>query len=395
MIVRKIGSNIVGISSARELVEEHYVADTIDLSKMAWIGSKTISKADEKAKLVHAPYSMSKLLKLLDIDEYHFGCCEALKDSAIMQVETTNANLKKWIASAEFPGNESLNSMLSEAVKYHAACGNAFLLKMRNVKGEWVGIERILPPEVILVEKYDDHGFFKPDYIQHRNNKRTLFDNKDVIHIKRPVHNSNGWGLSSIPIAINAEILGEIKTFDYNNFKNGLLIDYFIIIEGGSLRDNTIVDDEGNVVEQDAFAAIENAMKEATGNKKSHASILLEVEKENVHIRLEPLRQQDKDGSFIKLKKDLREGIFAYHRVPARLVSQLVSGQLGGDNNSDMIMFYKFVVKPLQNRIATALVKEFNREFTWGLQTSDIDFGVLTDAFMSEDEKLFQTNRNK
>jgi hypothetical protein len=53
-----------------------------------------------------------------------------------------------------------------------------------------------------------------------------------------------------------------------------------------------------------------------------------------------------------------------YHRVPHRLVSQETPGKLGGDNNSDMQVFYNMVIKPLQERVATVLTKEFNAEFT-------------------------------
>ncbi len=33
--------------------------------------------------------------------------------------------------------------------------------------------------------------------------------------------------MAYLPIAINIEILGEIKTFDYDNFRNCLMIVYF------------------------------------------------------------------------------------------------------------------------------------------------------------------------
>ncbi len=394
MRVLTLGNNALAISNAPELLEKSYKTEKPDFKKTQWRGRR-LSKADKKVKFVYAPYSMSKLLKMLEIDEYHSGCVEAIKESTIMQVETSNAKLNAWIAAAEFPGNEDFGSILGEAVKHRAGCGNAFLLKMRDSGGNWVGLERILPSEIVIVEKYDEFGFMRPDYIQTKNNVRTLHDNRDIIHFRRPTHKSNAWGLACEPIALNIEILGEIKKFDFNNFKSGLLIDYFIIVEGGSLRDGTVVDDEGNVVVTDAFETIQKAFMDAQGNSKSHSSILIEVEKENVKIRLEPLRQHDKDGGFIKLKKDLREGIFAYHRVPARLVSQLVAGQLGGDNNSDMTLFYVFVVSPLQNRIASALAKEFNREFSWGIQAEEFDFGDLTQFFLTADEKIFSTNRNK
>ena len=72
--------------------------------------------------------------------------------------------------------------------------------------------------EVQIVENYDKFGFFRPDYIQVKNNQKKDFAYADIVHIKVP-HRSNAWGLACLPIAINIEILGEIKTFDYNNFR--------------------------------------------------------------------------------------------------------------------------------------------------------------------------------
>jgi len=141
-------------------------------------------------------------------------------------------------------------------------------------------------------------------------------------------------------------------------------------------------------------ALIEETLQAAKGNNKSHTTVLIETENKDAKIRLEPLRQQDRDGGFISLKKDLREGIFAYHRVPARIVSQLIPGQLGGDNKSDMQMFYHFVIKPLQHRLGQVLAQEFNKEFNWKLTAADFDFGDLTTIFETDDEKLFKTNRN-
>lgn len=53
---------------------------------------------------------------------------------------------------------------------------------------------------------------------------------------------SNAWGVSCLPVTVNIEILEQIKTFDFNNFKNGLLVDYFMIVEGGSLKDDVVED---------------------------------------------------------------------------------------------------------------------------------------------------------
>ena len=394
MRVMRLGAYNLAVSSAADLLDTKYKPEPIDLSKYQRIGKQLVSKAAETKKVVSQPYSMSNLLDLLDTDEYHSGCIDALTMATIMQFDCKNSQVKSWIEAAEFPACEDQTTILAELMKFYLACGNGFLIKMRNAQGQWMGLERMLPSEVQIVENYDEFGFFKPNYIQVKNNQKKDFAYEDIIHVKKSTHRSNAWGLACLPIAINIEILGEIKTFDYNNFKNGLMIDYFVIVEGGTLRDGTVTDEQGNEVLTDAYTEIEKALTEVKGNAKSHSTVLIESESRDVKIRLEPLRQQDREGGFLGLKKDLREGILAYHRVPARIVSQLIPGQLGSDNKSDMLMFYQFVVRPLQNRLALALANEFNFDFGWNVKPEDFNFGNLTEVLQTADEQLFMQNRN-
>lgn len=317
-----------------------------------------------------------------------------------MKFECSNQKVKDWFIKAQFPKRTNGLKLLRQMVKYNAACGNGQVLKSRNRSGEWVGLERLLPTEMQLVESFNkETGYLEPDYIQTRmvggSQVKKYHKNEDVIHFLEETHKSEAWGLSSVPVAINTEILGEIKKFDYNNFKNGLMIDYIIIVEGGSIKDDDILDENGDPIEKDGknlsvVDVLNEQLKLAKGNELSHSTILLESGEQNVKIRLERLRQEVKDGGFQNLKKDLREGIFAYHRVPPRVVSMLVQGQLGGDNNSDLTLFYENKVKPIQWDMAVLLADEFNREFSWNVSPDEFDFGDLTEAFLSENEKFFE-----
>ncbi|MDD3535169.1 MAG: phage portal protein [Candidatus Cloacimonetes bacterium] len=393
MKIQRIAHNNIGILAAADILKS-YAPELPDLSRLCVKGTRIISKAAEK-KEAAPPYSMDKLLNLIDQDEYHAGCIDAIAMSTITKFECSHSQVKAWLKAASFPSCEDESTLLTELLKYYIACGNGFFIKMRNSQGVWTGIERLLPNEVRIVERYDDFGFFVPDYIQVRAGVRKDFRYADILHLKKATHRSSAWGLACIPIVISLEILNEIKTYDYNNFKNGLLIDYFMIVEGGSLRDGVVIDENGNEVMQDAFQQIEAALREAKGNAKSHSAILIESESRDVKIKLEPLRQSLPDGGFQTLKKDLRDGIFAYHRVPPRIVSQLVSGQLGGDNNSDMNLFYHFVIKPLQFRLALALANEFNYDFpAWKVLPSHFDFGNITSLTQDDDLALFKSNRN-
>jgi hypothetical protein len=59
-----------------------------------------------------------------------------------------------------------------------------------------------------------------------------------------------------------------------------------------------------------------------------------------------------------------------------------------------MRMFYQFVVRPLQNRLALALANEFNFDFGWNVKPDDFNFGNLTEVLQTADEQLFMQNRN-
>ena len=78
-----------------------------------------------------------------------------------------------------------------------------------------------------------------------------------------------------------------------------------------------------------------------------------------------------------------------YHGVPHRLVSQETPGKLGGDNNSDMAVFYNMVIKPLQLRTAQILATEFKKEFGWQVNPADFDFGNISEILENNDLKLF------
>lgn len=395
MRIETFGSTVVAISEAAELLEKRFETKTVDWDGLTHQGPRLISKSRTK-KIIGPPYDMGKLLNLLDTDEYHSGCVEATAQAVLMNFECHHPKAKKWFMDAQYPACEDESTLLTELLRFHLACGNGFMVKMRSTTGEWRGLERLLPNQVGIVENYDEYNFWTPDYIQHAAGLRKDLPYADVIHFKRSTHRSNAWGLASLPVVLNLQILEEIKVFDYNNFRNGLMVDYFMIVEGGTLADNVIYDAEGNEVIQDAFSQIREALREAKGNKRSHATILIESESKDARIRLEPLRQHDRDGGFIQLKKDLREGIFAYHRVPPRVVSQWVTGQLGGSSNEDMTLFYNFVIKPLQYRLALMLSNEFNWEWPdWGVKPADFDFGDLTEALRSPDERLFWDERNK
>ncbi len=393
MKVKRCFSGASDIVSGHEYLAANFANETPALASRdyAWLGAHTVSKAAVKGKEVRAPYDLKKLMALVDKDEYHAACIRAIVRATLMDFTCTDKVIDEWLNSANF--KVDIITYLSGFLMGYLACGNGFLVKTRDRTKSWAGLERLLPHEVRIIEKYDAEGNLAPVYVQVKNNVKKEIAAGDIIHMRQETYLSNCWGISCLPIVPNMAILDEIKTFDHNNFKNGLLIDQMFIVEGGNLQSKTVTDADGKVVKEiDGTEALANALTAARTNKKSHTSIVVETSAQEGKIRVERLRQENKDGGWLKLKKDLREGIFAYHGVPPRVVSQLVSGQLGGDNNSDMLLFYNFRIKPIQNQLARILAREFTQELKRPVSPDAFEFGNLTELFLSADEKLFNGN---
>jgi len=369
-----------------ERLVKSYAPTPRNLSRLKWVGK---AAAPANLKEIAPPVDMAQLLALLEKDEYHYACVDAISESCFVKIDCKNKQGKNFIDTLQLPSGEDIISILSDMVHYYIACGNGFLLKLRNVKGEWVGLNRLIPSEVAIVENYDTYGFLDPNYLQVKACKKTFIKGTDMIHILQRNSLSNAWGLACKPIIMNIETLADIKQYDYNKFKNGLLVDYFIIVEGGTLGEKyTEMLPDGTEREVDPYNDFMNLLSQAKGNTNSHGSIFIETADPNSKIRLEPMRVSD--NNFAELKRDLREGIIVYHRVPHRLVSQETPGKLGGDNNSDLNVFYNMVIKPLQERVANILAHNFNTEFGWSVKPADFDFGNIAEVLETIETRLFQ-----
>jgi hypothetical protein len=396
MKVMNISGKRFAIASLSDFVQEEFASNMVDLGSFNWSGhvKKALRKSADKRKVAAVPFSMSKLLKLEDMDEYYHGCLQKIRDFSIMQFQCRDQAVQSWIDSAVFQDDDPIG-LLQEMVGYYRACGNGILIKTRDLTGKWGGLERLLPTECQLLERYENN-FPKPDYVQTRNRVKTLFKYDDIIHLKLRTRKSDFWGCPSLSVVQNVYTLAEIKTFHYNNFKNGMLIDYVILVQGGSLNDDGEVENEdGEVVEEDIYTTISKAFAGAKGNENSHRSIILETEDKDVKIELVPLKNHSENG-YLELRKDERGGIFTYFGIPKRIVAQEVEGKLGGDNNSDITMMYVTVVKPIQNKLSRILARAFRDEgISQSVTANDFEFGDIREFFKTSDEKFFESNRNK
>ncbi len=395
MRIAKVAGHNVAIVTTEEITKDYLQGQCIVQKSDKWLScaETTDDRAKRLAEIVKQPevrpiIDIAKMMELLEVDGFHSGCCDAIGKGAIMKVECKDLNVTKWLES--YQSQDSFQKLLQISIEEREACGNGFIMLQRNRKGEWVGLERMLPQEMGITLHTDENNFLRPNFIQRKSGKILPILNEDMFHLKKYTHRSQIWGASSIPPAQGIETLKQIKALDFNNFKNGLLIDYFIIVNGGTIKDSEEYDENGEKV--NSLSDLEDALRAATGTKRGHSTVLLESEDPNSKIELIPLRQEAKDGAFIKLKEEIRNEILAYHRVPKRIIAQATSGQLSGDNNSDMIMFYNLVLKPIQQEVAEMLSRKFREEFGWTVTAKDWDFGKLTDIFKTPEELALEVS---
>lgn len=391
--INKRGALIVDVD---RVIKASYRAEKVDLTKYKWHGShKRITKSQANSQRISPPYSMRKLLDLLLVDEYHFGCIDAIQKNVIKKFECNDGRVMDWWRACQTPPNRSKLDILRGWVKYNQACGNGFMIKLRGLSGQWVGLQRLLPNETAILENYDNSGFLSPNFIQYRNSTQTYFDGADIIHMLEETHKSEAWGLNSLNVAANVEILKEIKSLDHNNFKNGMFIDYLILVEGLLDDVDEAEEEEEESSDGSGFDTIKSKIEDAIQNKKQHSNVIIETGDPEVKIRVEKLRKDLTADGQKHLEDKYKSGIFAYHRVPPRLASQETPGKLGGDNNSDLKIFYHNKVKPLQEAVANILSTEFRNEFNWDVSPDDFDFGNLLEDYMTEEESFFAQTRNK
>lgn len=378
-------------------IMKEYAHTPADLRKYVWTGGQPIRKAGEtKGRISPQPADFGKMLKAAREDEFIHGCLDVASEFALSELGCKNTNVQRWLETATAPRNKSLVQLLKGMIYNYKACGNGLLIKLRNPRGEWVGLERLLPNETQIIEVYNANGFLAPDYVQYKNFKRVWYPYADIIHLYNDIEISDTWGMQGWPAVLAAETLKEIKVFNHNYFKHGGLIEYIIFVEGGQIQGQTAETnpETGEPRKVDVYQRLTEVLRAAATNKNSHALAMLETTAGS-KVQVQPLRSTY-EGGFLELQKALQSQIIAYYRTPQRLLGQLISGSLGGDNASDITIYHETVVRPMQLTLASLLTAEFNAEFpTWGVKTTDWNFGDLTRLFKSPTQLAWDTQTNQ
>ena len=196
------------------------------------------------------------------------------------------------------------------------------------------------------------------------------------------------YGIPDYIAAMAAIVLDRSAVkFNIKRFDNNLVMEHIITVVGASFGSNARRDIKEFFTNN--FLGLDNAGK----------SLLLEVDARNrneVSIDVHKVSAEIKEGSFLELRKDLKEEILAAHGVPPRLAGIASPGQLGAgaEVKEQLRMFRDIIIKPRQKEIEfifnNMILKQLfpdNKEWKIKFEAFDISDAV-------EDAKFYETIMN-
>jgi len=134
---------------------------------------------------------------------------------------------------------------------------------------------------------------------------------------------------------------------DYNirSFKNDLMLNFVIIVEGGDIADG----------QDDAIKTFLSANYKGVGNASK--ALYLSTDNPDVKVRIEKVQKDGREASFRLTQSDTSQSIIISHGVIASLIGISQSGKLGNTSeNYDLFrVMNETVIKPEQKQVADKL----------------------------------------
>ncbi len=352
---------------------------------------------------VQPPYPFEKLAELYELNSYHARAIQLKAALTCMCGFNLTANgtekeedamygsIMKWIENhSSYSGTAFLSSVYNFCLD-REIFGNAFLEIVRNNEGEVSGFYHIPARHCRLAR---DGGEIK--LIQEIEGEKTEFaffgrgegKQSEFIMLKSYHPKSVFYGVPDYIAAIASIVLDRSAVkFNIKRFDNNMVLEHIITVVGASFGAGARKDIKDFFTNN--FSGLDNAGK----------SLLLEVDGRNrsdVSIDVHKVSSEIKEGSYLELRKEIKEEIIAAHGVPPRLVGIASPGQLGGtaEVKEQLRMFRDIVIKPRQketefifNRFI--LRDAFPKNLKWELKFETFD---ISDA--AEDARFYESIMN-
>lgn len=376
-----------------DLIENQSVMKKAQGQKNNGSGNVTISP----------PYPFEKLAELYELNSYHAramqlkaaltclnGFCLVTEEENKVQDDSFN-KIMNWIDEHSVYAGQSFLTSVYNFCLDREIFGNAFLELVRNNKNEIAGFYHIPAKNCGLIKEKN-----KLKLVQEISGERTEFvpfnnaekEAGEFIMLKSYHPKSVYYGLPDYMPALAAIVLDRSAVkFNIKRFDNNMVLEHIITVIGAAFGGNAKKDIKDFFTNN--FAGIDNAGK----------SLLLEVDgkkKNDVGIEVHKVSSEAKEGSYLELRKEIKEEIIAAHGVPPRLVGITAAGQLGGaaEVKEQMRMFRDIVIKPRQKEVEfifnNYILKDaFPMNNKWKLK---FDTFEISDA--ADDAKFYESIMN-
>lgn len=360
---------------------------------------KSAGREHSEIITISPPYPFEKLAELYELNSYHSRAIQlkaaltcmsgfSLVSGSGAEPDEAYSDILNWIEEhSAYSGNSFLTTVYNFCLD-REIFGNAFLEVVRNEKGEAAGFYHLPARHCGLIK--DQQGI---RLIQEIDGERSEFlrfgsaekGKSEFVMLNNYHPKSAFYGIPDYIASIAAIVLDRSAVkFNIKRFDNNMVMEHIITVVGAAFGAGAKKDIKEFFTNN--FAGIDNAGK----------SLLLEVDgrnKNDVGIEVHKVSAEIKEGSYLELRKEIKEEIIAAHGVPPRLVGIAAPGQLGGsaEVKEQLRMFRDIVIKPRQKEVEfifnNFILKEaFPENKKWKLKFDTFD---ISDAV--EDAKFYES----
>lgn len=241
----------------------------------------------------------------------------------------------------------------------------SYLECVSNAKGELAELYNMRAPEVRVKKERNNIYFIQKDGAAEQkfslysfNRAKRSKDMNEVLWLKDYCSRSRYYAYPDYYSA-SADITLDRSSVEFNisRFKNGMMIDFIIVVEGGEV-DSKVLEDINSFLSKN-YKGILNAGK----------ALYLNSDNPNVKIRIEKVSAEIKDASFLKQREFSRDVVMVAHGMNAKIWGLATAGQLGsGEGDMMFRLFEELIGKPERLRIQ----RKLNKLFKFGLGIDDL-----------------------
>ncbi len=219
----------------------------------------------------------------------------------------------------------------------------AYLELVPNGKGEIAEIYNMRAPDVRVKKHYGKVQFIQKDGAKRQdfalfnpNRKKRDTNLNEVLWLKAYSPKSKYYSVPDYYSAIGDIMLDRSSVeFNISQFKNGMMIDFIIIVEGGEV-DSNVLQDINSFLSKN-YKGIANAGK----------ALYLNSDTPDVKIRIEKVSADIKDASFLKQRMFSRDVVMVAHNMNSKIWGLATAGQLGSGEGEMMFrLFEELIGKP-------------------------------------------------